>query len=90
MYVFTIADTTPAVIFTVYVIVIGLSDNVLKPLLLGRGVDIPMVVILIGAIGGMMFSGIIGLFTGAVVLAFAYKLFITWLDEAEEELPEHS
>ncbi len=77
-------------IFAVYAIVIGLSDNVLKPLLLGRGVDIPMVVILIGAIGGMILSGIIGLFTGAVVLALAYKLFITWLDEAEEELPEHS
>ena len=90
MYVFTIADTTPAVIFAVYAIVIGLSDNVLKPLLLGRGVDIPMVVILIGAIGGMILSGIIGLFTGAVVLALAYKLFTTWLDEAEEELPEHS
>ena len=90
MYVFTIADTTPAVIFAVYAIVIGLSDNVLKPLLLGRGVDIPMVVILIGAIGGMILSGIIGLFTGAVVLALAYKLFTTWLAEAEEELPEHS
>lgn len=80
LYVFTITDTATAVIFAVYAVIIGLSDNVLKPLLLGRGVDIPMLVILLGAIGGMLLSGIIGLFTGAVVLALAYKLFMTWLE----------
>jgi predicted PurR-regulated permease PerM len=42
---------------------------------MGRGVDIPMLVILLGAIGGMMMGGIIGLFIGAVLLAFAYKIF---------------
>ncbi|MGB5964590.1 MAG: AI-2E family transporter, partial [Sulfurimonadaceae bacterium] len=83
-YVFSYADTTPAVIFAIYAILIGLSDNILKPLLLGRGVDIPMLVILLGAIGGMILSGIIGLFVGAVVLALAYKLFVTWLQEEEE------
>ncbi len=80
LYVFTITDTMPAVIFAIYAVIIGLSDNVLKPLLLGRGVDIPMLVILLGAIGGMLLSGIIGLFTGAVVLALAYKLFMSWLE----------
>jgi len=48
-------------------------------LFLGRGVDIPMLVILIGAIGGMVLSGIVGLFVGAVVLAIGYKLFLVWL-----------
>ncbi len=57
-----------------------LLDNVLKPLLLGRGVDVPMVVIFLGAIGGMLLSGIVGLFVGAIVLALGYKLFQAWLN----------
>ncbi len=85
-YVFSYADTTPATIFAVYAVIVGVIDGPLKPLLLGRGVDIPMLVILLGAIGGMILSGIIGLFVGAVVLALAYKLFVTWLaEEAEGE-----
>jgi predicted PurR-regulated permease PerM len=88
-YVFSYADTTPATIFAVYAVIVGASDGFLKPLLLGRGVDIPMLVILLGAIGGMILSGIIGLFVGAVILALAYKLFMTWLEaEVKEELAE--
>lgn len=79
-YVFTTHDTTPAVIFTIYALIISMSDGFLKPLLIGRGVDIPMMVILLGAIGGMLTSGIIGLFVGAVVLSLGYKLFMAWLD----------
>jgi len=56
---------------------------VLKPVMLGRGVDAPMLVILLGAIGGMVMSGIIGLFVGAVVLALAYKLIEAWLAAGE-------
>jgi predicted PurR-regulated permease PerM len=67
------------VIFTVWMIVAGLSDNVLKPMLLGRGVAVPMPVVLIGALGGMVTSGIIGLFTGPVILAVGYELFIGWV-----------
>ncbi len=78
-YAFSAYDTTPAVIFTVWSLLAGASDNVLKPMLMGRGVDIPMPVILIGAIGGMIASGIIGLFAGAVVLSIWYKLFTLWL-----------
>ena len=90
-YVFSYADATPATILAIYLIIVGGSDTFLKPLLLGRGVDIPMLVILLGAIGGMILSGIIGLFVGAVVLALAYKLFITWLEaEVKEELAENS
>ena len=79
-YTFTTHGTTPAVIFTIYAVIVSLSDGFLKPMLLGRGVDIPMLVILLGAIGGMILSGVIGLFVGAVVLSLGYKLFIAWLE----------
>jgi predicted PurR-regulated permease PerM len=74
-------DGTSATIFTVWMLLAGFSDTVLKPMLMGRGLDIPMPVILIGAIGGMIASGIIGLFAGAVVLSIWYKLFGTWLEQ---------
>lgn len=67
------------IIFSIYVFVAGLADNVLKPLLLGRGVDVPMPVVLIGALGGMVTSGIIGLFIGPVILAIGYELFWEWV-----------
>jgi predicted PurR-regulated permease PerM len=81
VYVFSYADTLPAIIFTVWSLLVSASDGILKPMLLGRGVAVPMLVILIGAIGGMLLSGIIGLFVGAVILALGYKLFIAWLHE---------
>lgn len=73
--VFTYAGTTAAIIFTIWSILWSASDNVIKPILMGRGMDIPMLVILIGAIGGMMLGGIVGLFVGSVLLAFSYKIF---------------
>ena len=84
-YVYSYAEGTPATIFAVYMLIVGASDGVLKPLLMGRGVDLPMLVILIGAIGGMMLMGMIGLFLGAVILALAYKLFYLWLAEMETD-----
>ena len=74
------ANTT-TIIFSVFVFVAGLVDNVLKPLLLGRGVDVPMPVVLIGALGGMVTSGILGLFIGPVVLAVGYQLFWQWVED---------
>ncbi len=79
IYVWATADTTTAVIFTIYQLLAGASDNVLKPLLMGRGLDIPMPVILVGAIGGLIMSGIVGLFVGAVILSIMYKLIGMWL-----------
>jgi len=72
--------TLGAIVFAIYVFIAGLADNVLKPLLLGRGVDVPMPVVLIGALGGMVSGGIIGLFIGPVLLAVGYKLFWQWVD----------
>jgi len=79
IYLFSTAETATAVGFLIWAILIAPLDNVLKPILLGRGVDVPMLVIFVGAIGGFLSSGIIGLFLGAVVLALGYKLFLTWL-----------
>lgn len=87
-YVFSFAATTPATLFLVWAIVVSTSDSILKPLLMGRGVDIPMLVILIGSLGGMMLSGIIGLFVGAVILAIMYTLFKAWLDDNDEKSEE--
>lgn len=84
-YVFSVAETTPAVIFLIYCILISASDGFLKPLFLGRGMSTPMLVILLGAIGGMLMSGIIGLFVGAIILALGYELFMAWLDESTVE-----
>jgi predicted PurR-regulated permease PerM len=84
IYVFATADTLPAVLFLVWSILIGTLDNVLKPILLGRGVNVPMLVIFIGAIGGFLASGIIGLFIGSVILVLGYQLFLAWLQGADK------
>lgn len=78
---FTEGASVATIIFAIYTLLAGLVDNVLKPLLLGRGVDVPMPVVLIGALGGMVAGGIIGLFIGPVVLAVGYKLFWQWVDQ---------
>ena len=80
IYVFATGDTVTAVLFLIWNVFVMVIDNVLKPLLLGRGVDVPMAVIFLGAIGGMLMSGIVGLFVGAIVLALGYKLFQSWLN----------
>ena len=76
------------IIFAIYLFVAGLADNVLKPLMLGRGVSVPMPVVLIGAIGGMVTNGLLGLFIGPVALGVAYELFWRWVDERAPETPE--
>jgi predicted PurR-regulated permease PerM len=82
-YVFSVESTTMGVAFLIWSLLVSFSDAALKPLLLGRGVDAPMLVILLGAIGGMIMSGIVGLFIGAVVLAVGYKLMLAWIGVAE-------
>ena len=92
-YVFSVEDSTVvAVVFAVWSIAVSFADMVLKPIMLGRGVEAPMLVILLGAIGGMIMSGIIGLFVGAVVLALGYKLLEAWVtqDTSGEEAAESS
>jgi predicted PurR-regulated permease PerM len=73
--------TGEAVIYTALLLVCGMADNVLKPLMLGRGVDVPMPVILVGALGGMATGGIIGMFVGATLLALGWQISTGWVDE---------
>jgi predicted PurR-regulated permease PerM len=84
VWVFASSSTGVAIVFAIWSTAVGLSDNVLKPLLLGRGSDVPTAVIFIGAIGGFIRAGIIGLFVGAVVMAVGHNLFKWWLKNASE------
>ena len=68
-------------VFTIYFVLAGLADNVLKPFLLGRGVDAPMPVVLLGALGGAVSAGLIGLFIGAVFLSLTYVIFMSWVHD---------
>jgi predicted PurR-regulated permease PerM len=89
IYMFTISSVTKAVIFLIWCVFVALLDNFLKPLLLGRGVAVPTAVVFLGAIGGFVALGLIGLFVGAIVLSVGYKLFLAWLDlipSAAEEM----
>ncbi|WP_319534633.1 AI-2E family transporter [uncultured Vibrio sp.] len=91
-YMYMTQDSTTATLFTVWAVVGALSENLLKPMLMGRGVDTPMPIILIGAIGGMLVYGIVGLFLGAVILSIWYELFVWWLSiekaQQQEEIAE--
>jgi predicted PurR-regulated permease PerM len=72
-------STVGAIVFSVLLFAAGMTDNVLKPLMLGRGVDAPMPVILLGALGGMATAGILGMFVGATLLALGYQIFMGWV-----------
>jgi predicted PurR-regulated permease PerM len=82
---FSISDSNlVATIFSVYIIIISLLDNVLKPILLSKGLKTPMVLIILGALGGMLLLGIIGIFIGTVLLAILHQLYMAWISSKEE------
>jgi len=83
IYVFSTMDTLPATLFTIWTVVMTLIDSVLKPMVFSRGASVPTLVIFLGAIGGMVAYGIIGLFVGAVVLSVGFKLYAAWVGDAE-------
>jgi predicted PurR-regulated permease PerM len=72
-------STGPALLLTLYLIPATLIDNVLKPMLLGKGLETPTLVILAGVIGGTLSYGLIGLFLGPIVLAVFYDLVVFWV-----------
>ena len=78
------ASTASNIFFSVYLLLAAMADNVLKPMLLGRGVDVPMPIVLFGALGGMVSAGIIGLFIGAILLSVGYQLFMDWVAETSQ------
>ncbi len=88
IYMFAMKSVTAAILWTVALLLAGTSDNILRPILLGKGAPVPMLVIFIGVIGGFLFSGFIGLFTGAIVLSLGYKLFEEWINTGTERRDE--
>jgi predicted PurR-regulated permease PerM len=79
----TAMETTTALLITIYLIPVSLLDNVLRPLVMARGLDTPTLIILIGVIGGTISYGITGLFLGPIVLAVIWELFVVWIRERE-------
>src|SRR5262249_51377782 len=87
IWLFVDGDTSSAIVLTVFTAVALGSDNFIRPLLIRRGVDLPLLLILGGVIGGLIAFGLIGIFLGPMVLAVAYTLFRAWLaDEGDPDL----
>lgn len=72
-------DFTTALLLTIFLVIVGLLDNVLKPLVMGRGLTTPTIVIFVGVIGGTLAHGIVGLFIGPIILALAWELTVAWI-----------
>ncbi len=72
-------DPLTALIFTAYMVPVGLMDNVLKPIVMAKGLGVPMVVVFLGVIAGAMQHGLIGLFLGPIVLAVFWVLLVEWV-----------
>jgi predicted PurR-regulated permease PerM len=83
IYAFIKLSTLTAILLTAWCVPLLIIDNILKPLLLGKGAPVPMLVIFLGAIGGFISFGTIGLFVGAVILSLGYDLFLLWLKNEE-------
>lgn len=81
IFVFATAEPGVAIAFAIWSVIFAFADGFLKPLLLGRGLEVPMPVILIGVVGGMLASGLVGLFVGPIVLSLSYALFMIWLEQ---------
>jgi predicted PurR-regulated permease PerM len=83
IWAWTAMDTGPALLLTLLLVVIPVIDNVLKPILMARGLSTPMLVILLGVIGGTVSYGLIGLFLGPILLGIFYELVKAWVGGPE-------
>jgi predicted PurR-regulated permease PerM len=81
---FSMTPTT-AILFTAYMVPVSLVDNFLRPLIMARGLKTPMLVVLIGLIGGILVYGLIGLFVGPIILAIAWELLSLWTRQGRRE-----
>jgi predicted PurR-regulated permease PerM len=79
IYIWGTGNNGTAILLTIWMILVGLMDNILEPLLMGKGTQVPMLIIFLGSLGGFLLSGFIGLFTGVVILSLGYRLFDAWL-----------
>ena len=87
IYLFSGGADFGAFFWSIYLVIGALGDSFLKPILMGRGASVPMLVIFLGSLGGFIAFGFIGLFIGAIVLSLAYKLLIYWLGLNKEKVP---
>ena len=85
IWIWATKDFAVALPLTIYLLVVGLADNIVKPMLMGRGLNTPMLVIFIGVLGGMIAHGIVGLFVGPIILAVAWQLMMAWIWEERAE-----
>jgi predicted PurR-regulated permease PerM len=83
IWIWTVKDAGTAVLITICLALVGISDNVLKPLLMGRGLSTPVLVIFVGVLGGTLAHGIVGLFVGPIILAVAWELLTAWIGRDE-------
>ena len=90
LYLFSTLGTLSAILWSVFLMLAGLSDNFLKPILLGKGAPVPMPVIFLGVIGGFVTMGFIGLFIGAIVLSMGYLLMVAWLNDTPDVEPQNT
>jgi len=83
-------DFTTAFLLTLFLLLVGVLDNLLKPIVMGRGLTTPTLVILVGVIGGTLAHGIVGLFIGPIILSLAWELTVAWIraDRADAALPQ--
>jgi predicted PurR-regulated permease PerM len=89
VWAWTVKDPMSAFLLTAFVVATGILESVLKPLIMGRGLRSPMIVILLGALGGTLAHGVIGLFVGPVVLAVAWELSAAWIAiKQSSQLPQ--
>jgi predicted PurR-regulated permease PerM len=86
IWIWATKDFAVALPLTIYLLIVGLADNVLKPLLMGRGLNTPTLVIFIGVLGGMLAHGILGLFVGPIILAVTWELMMAWIREERAEV----
>ena len=89
IWIWTAKDFTTALLLTLFLAVVGVIDNVLKPLVMGRGLTTPTLVIFIGVIGGTLAHGIVGLFIGPIILAVVWELTSAWI-RSDPAVPEQA
>ena len=90
IWIWTDKDFTTALLLTLFLVVVGILDNVLKPLVMGRGLTTPTLVIFLGVIGGTLAHGIVGLFIGPIILSLAWELTVAWIRDDRASAPSSS
>jgi predicted PurR-regulated permease PerM len=88
IWMYATGDSVSATVLLVFTVVAGTMDNVLRPYLIKKGADLPLLLIFAGVIGGLVAFGLVGIFIGPVVLAVTYTLMGTWIAERPHSVRE--